>query len=201
MLQHTFCFILRNLYPKPRRTPKRKKMLLQGLPYFALMTVAYTLSVPLQPLILQLASENVTLLSLATNSTNETNEWGKWPQVPFTKYLEEDTDIQVLSCTPSSPTDPISQRGTLDSISIISQRVRTQGTRLAMMQEYHDQSIPVVFRFRSKGDAFFRGSEIASILDLLRELTNLYGTAAVSGRLVRAQIDVIAYFDLALKSA
>ena len=65
-----------------------------------------------------------------------------------------------------------------------------------MMQNYHDKSGNVEFAFHGTV-ALFRGSEIAMVLEVIWQMTNLYGAAGIYGSLVNTGAD-IAYFQLGL---
>ena len=146
-------------------------MISSGLPLFALIATCLTLYIPLESSVVQLSLQNETLLSPPANITN--TRLGGWPATPFSRHLAYDTDIQVISRTPSSPTDPTSEMGVLEGISIIGAKARSQ-SRTATIQDFHEESGPVMFGFHATDD-LFAGSDVAKILDVLWEMTNLYG--------------------------
>ena len=82
---------------------------------------------------------------------------------------------------------------------MISAKVRSEGTRLAMMSSYHRISGAVEFAFEATEQFTFRGSEIAMVVDVIWELTNVYGAARIYGSLVNTGVN-IAFFELGLMS-
>ena len=153
-----------------------------------------TASVPLRPFIIASPSQNLTTLS---SSRNATNLLGTWPATPFSRHFAYDTDIEIIDRTPSSPSDPHSQSDILGDIRLIGAKVRSEGTRLAMMSAYHRISGAVEFAFEATEQFTFRGSEIAMVVDTIWELTNLYGAARIYGSLVNTGVNV-AFFELGL---
>ena len=170
-------------------------MHLHMLPILVLIIVVSTISLPPRTSILQLPSQNSTILSSLTNTT--TPLLGKWPPMPIERHFAEDTDILILACQPPSPSQPFSESSVVGDIRLLEAKVRSEGTRLAMMVDYHRQSGLVQFSFHGM-EHFFRGSEIALILDMIAEMTNLYGAASIYGRLVKDGVD-IAEFLIDLK--
>ena len=86
--------------------------------------------------------------------------------------------------------------GVLEGISHIGAKARSQ-SRTATIQDFHEESGPVMFGFHATDD-LFAGSDVAKILDVLWQMTNLYGKARVYGVLVRVDVHT-AFFELALK--
>ncbi|KAF6235272.1 hypothetical protein HO173_006466 [Letharia columbiana] len=171
-------------------------MILQTLPLFALIATCFTLSIPLEAsaVRLPLHLQNETIPSSPANATNA--GLGTWPDTPFNRHLGWDTGIEIISCTPASPADPTSEMGVLEGISIIGAKARSQ-SRLALIENFHEDSGPVTFDFHATED-LFRGSDVGKILDVLWEMTNQYGKGGVYGCLVMEDIHT-AYFNLALK--
>ena len=163
----------------------------------SLIASTFAASLPLQPLsIFQPPMLNLTLLSSPGSETGHSLNVGpEWPSTPFERHLESYTNIEVLDCAPS---DPTAQSTIVGDIRLIENKVRTQGTRLAMMKDYHGMSGNVDFLFHATGYNFFRGSEIALVVDMIAEMTNLYGAADLYGRLVNTGV-VIAYFQLSIR--
>ncbi|KAL6718730.1 hypothetical protein ACLMJK_002964 [Lecanora helva] len=153
-------------------------------------------SIPLEGSLFRLPSQNLTLLSPLIGNTT-VKDVGKWPDTPFSRHLAEETDIKIINCEPPSLSRPVPESAVVGDIRLLASTVRKEGTRMAMMQDWHRQSGFVEFGFHSGGHFFFRGSEIALILDLLADLTNLYGAAGIYGRLVNGNI-YIAEFEIAL---
>lgn len=88
--------------------------------------------------------------------------------------------------------------GVLEGISIIAARARSQ-SRTATIQDFHEESVPVTFDFHATDD-LFSGSDVAKVLDVLWEMTNLYGKSRVYGSLVRVDVH-IAFFELVVQQA
>lgn len=86
--------------------------------------------------------------------------------------------------------------GVLEGISIIGAKARSH-SGLALIQDFHEESGPVMFGFHATDD-LFRGRDVAKILDVLWEMTNRYGKGGVYGCLVRVDVH-IAFFELSLK--
>ena len=86
--------------------------------------------------------------------------------------------------------------GVLESISIIAGKARSQA-RLSSIQDFHEISGAVTFRFHAT-EELFSGPELAGILDALWDMTNRYGKGAVYGSLVRVGVP-IAHFELELR--
>ena len=172
-------------------------MYLHLLQILLLTAIASTIIIPPRTSILQLPSQNLTTLSSLGNASNPF--FGTWPHLPFKRHLTEDTEIEIISCKTPSPSQPVPESSIVADIRLLDAKVRSEGTRLALMVDYHSQSGLVEFGFHGI-DNFFRGSEIAMILDMLAELTNLYGAAEIYGTLVLDDVD-IAEFIIALKLA
>lgn len=86
--------------------------------------------------------------------------------------------------------------GVLEGISLIGTKARTR-SRTSSIQDFHETSGPVIFDFHATDD-LFSGSDLAMLLDVLWEMTNMYGKSGVYGTLVRVD-DYIAYFELSLQ--
>jgi len=172
-------------------------MILRIIAVFPWVIAGLAASVPLKPSIIQLPSQNLTILSPPSNAT--TSLLSGWPPTPLRRHFEWDTDIEIIDCS-RPPSDPASESAILDDIRFIESEVRSEGTRLAMMQDYHRVSGTVEFAFHGLAYFTFRKSEIAMVLEAIAELTNLYGAAELYGSLVQERTD-IAYFELALRTA
>lgn len=169
----------------------------QILPLFPLIITSLTLSIPPPPSIVLLSSQNETI-TIPPPSTNAktTTHLGGWPGAPFSRHLGWHTDLVVLRRTPSPPTDPTPEMGVLEGISLIGAKARAR-SRTSSIQDFHEMSGPVTFDFHATDD-LFSGSDLAMVLDVLWEMTNLYGKGGVYGGLLRID-DYIAYYELALQ--
>ena len=161
------------------------------LPLFALLATCLALFIPPQSQFLQLTSLNSTLPSSPTIT-----RLGTWPHVPFSQHFAYDTDLQILSRTPSPATDPTSEMDVLSSISIITGKARHK-SRLSSIQDFNGISGAVTFRFHGTED-LFSGPEIAGILDAIWTMTNRYGKSGIYGSLVREGLP-IAHFELEIR--
>ena len=163
-------------------------MLARIFPLLVLLTSALAAFLPLKSL------QNQTMSLLSRNVTSLSN----WPDTPFIRHFEWDTDIAIINRTPYNPSGPTSESSIVADVRLIGAKVRSEGTRLAMMQHYEGRSGIVSFAFHGTS-AFFRGSEIAMVLDTIAEMMNWYGVAGVYGSLVMVGAN-IAYFEVALMS-
>lgn len=84
----------------------------------------------------------------------------------------------------------------LEGISLIGAKARTR-SRTSTIQDFNEWSGPVTFDFHATDD-LFSGSDVAKVLDVLWEMTNLYGKGGVYGTLVRVDVH-IAFFELSLQ--
>lgn len=84
----------------------------------------------------------------------------------------------------------------LSSISIITLEARFK-TRLSKVQDFHEISGAVTFRFHGTEEVF-SGSDLAGVLDALWTMTNRYGKSGVYGSLVRVGLP-IAHFELEIR--
>ena len=84
----------------------------------------------------------------------------------------------------------------LEGISLIAAKARTR-SRTSSIQDFDEWSGPVTFDFHATDD-LFSGPDVAKILDILWEMTNLYGKGGVYGTLVRVDVH-IAFFELSLR--
>ena len=165
-----------------------------SLQLFALIATSLSLFLPLESSVVRLSLHNESIPLALANLTS--TRLGGWPVAPFRRHLGWDTDVEVLSRTPSPPTDPTPEMGVLEGISIIGAKARAH-SRGALIQDFHEDSGPVMFVFHATDD-LFRGSDVAKVLDVLWEMTNLYGKGEVYGCLVRVEVHT-AYFELGLK--
>lgn len=169
-----------------------------SLPLSALIATALTLSLSLSPdtsSIVLIPSQNLTLPpSPRSNATKTARLGSKWPDAPFRRHLAWDTDVEVLSRTPS---DPAPQSSILGDIRLLGVRARAEGPGLALIQNWHDVSGSVEFWFHA-AEELFTGSDVASVLEVVAEMTNVYGAAGVDGSLVKGGVE-IAYFELGLR--
>ena len=161
------------------------------LPLFALLATCLALSIPPQPQSLQLTSLNSTLPSSPTIT-----RLGAWPRVPFSQHFAYDTDLQILSRTPSPATDPTSEMDVLSDISEITRKARAK-SRLSSIQDFDQISGAVTFKFHGT-EGLFSGPEIAGVLDALWTMTNSYGKSGVYGSLVRVGLP-IAHLQLEIR--
>ena len=172
-------------------------MISRTFPLFTLIVTCLTLSLPLNgPTLISLPSRNNN--TIPSSSPPPTPILRDWPPTPFTRHLSYDTNIEVLNRRPSPAWDPTSEMAVLEGISIIGAKARSR-SRLATIEDFNEQSGPVLFRFHATED-LFRGADVAKVLDVLWHMTNLYGKGEVYGCLVRVGVHT-AYLELELRKA
>lgn len=171
----------------------RLTMLPETVSFCLLIATSLAASITLNPSIIQLPRQNVTDFSPPNNATALFQ--GSWPEVPFRKHLAWHTDLEVQYRMPSSSA---SQSSTLGDIKLIATKIRNEGPHLAMIHDRLEISGSVWFAFHAKGFNSFRGSEVAMVVELIGDLTNLYGAADIFGALVKTDED-IAEFQIGLR--
>lgn len=169
------------------------------------------LPLPVTCLTLPLHLNSPTLLLLPSPQTNDYNNpppppspdtvnhtlIGTWPVAPITRHLAQDTDMQILRRKPPPLSDRTPEMAVLAGLSVLAAKARSQSSRLATVRDFHAANGPVAFGFHATEDFFFRGRDVARVLDGLWQMTHLYGKAEVFGSLVRAGVHT-AYFELRL---